>query len=123
MPYVCTIEGCIVHAAWRGTIVPEDLEAFGADMPRIGRRLGFAPDVLHTFEAVTGLGFEPAAAYQYSLKQKQVEIPNPIRVAMATTTKENEYLATVFKMLNRATNLEMEVFPSEAVARRWLARE
>ncbi len=92
-------------------------------MPRIGRGLGFAPDVLHTFEGVTELGFDLAGAYQYSLKQKQVAIPNPIRAAMVATTKENEYLATVFVKLNRAPNLEMKVFFDEPSARCWLARQ
>ena len=123
MPYSCTIEGRIVHVSWHGLISQEDFDSLGKDMPRIGRKLGFAPDVIHTFEAVTELGFEPAAAYQYSLKQKQVEIPNPIRAAMVTTTRENEYLVTIFKMLNRTTNLEMKVFPDEASARHWLVRE
>jgi hypothetical protein len=112
-----------VHVSWHGLIAQADLDSFSKEMPRIGRGLGFAPDVLHTFEAVTGLGFDPAAAYQYSHKQRQVEIPNPIRAAMVVTTKESEYLATVFMKLNRAANLEMQVFFDEASARHWLARE
>lgn len=123
MPYTCAVEGRIVCVSWHGLLAQEDLDALGQDMPRIGRGLGFAPDVLHTFKAVTGLGFEPTAAYQYSLKQKAVRIPNPIRAAMVATTKENEYLATVFVKLNRATNLEMKVFFDEPSARCWLARQ
>ena len=123
MPYSCTNDGRVVHVSWHGLLAQDDLDSLGKEMPRIGRGLGFAPDVLHTFEGVTGLGFDPAAAYQYSLKQRQVEIPNPIRAAMVVTTKESEYLATVFMKLNRATNLEMQVFFDEASARRWLARE
>ena len=63
------------------------------------------------------------AAYQYALQQKHVSIPNPVRSAMVVTTKESEYLATIFKTLNRTPNLEMKVFYDEASARRWLARE
>lgn len=123
MPITCTTEGRIVHATWSGTIAKEDLESLGKGMPRIGRELGFAPDVLHTYEGVTGVSFEPVAAYHYALQQKQVSIPNPVRSAMVVTTKESEYLATIFKTLNRTANLEMKVFYDEASARRWLARE
>jgi len=123
MPINCTIEGRIVHIAWSGTIAKEDLESLGNEMPQIGRKLGFAPDVLHTYDGVTGVSFEPVAAYQYALQQKQILIPSPVRSAMVVTTKESEYLATIFKTLNRTPNLEMRVFYDEASARRWLARE
>ncbi len=123
MPIICTTEGRIVHAAWSGMITKDDLENLGKEMPRIGRELGFAPDVIHTYEGVTDVGFEPVAAYQYPLQQKQVSIPSPVRSAMVVTTKESEYLATIFKTLNRTPNLEMKVFYDEASARRWLARE
>jgi hypothetical protein len=123
MPYSYTIEGRIVHVRWQGSIVKEDLESLGREMPRVGRQLGFAPDVLHTFGETTGFSFEPLAAYQYSLQQKQVKIPNPIRAAMVAATPDCEALATVFKTLNRTPNLEMQVFANEAAARRWLARQ
>ena len=123
MPFSCTVEEYCVHVAWRDAISVGDLRSFGQEMPRIGRTLGRAPDVLHTFEAVTGLGFDPAAAYEYSVRQKAVAIPNPIRAAMVATTKENEYLATLFLKLNRAPNLDMRVFFDEASARAWLARQ
>ncbi len=91
-------------------------------MPRIGRTLGFAPNVLHTFAPEAELGFDPTVAYHYSLQQRQVVIPNPVRAAIVATTKESEYLANVFKSLNRVSNLELQVFFDETSARRWLAR-
>ena len=123
MPITCTTKGRIIHVSWSGTIAKDDLETLGKELPRIGRALGFAPDVLHTFEGATGLDFEPAAAYQYARQQKPVAIPETVRAAMVVTTKEAEYLSTVFKTLNRRPNLEMKVFFDEASARRWLARE
>ncbi len=123
MPYSYTNEGRIVHVSWLGLVTKEDLVALVEDMPRIGRELGLAPDVLHTFAAVTGHSFQPIAAYMYSLLQKRVEIPNPIRAAIVATTPEGEALAKVFKTLNRTHNLEMKVFGNEAAARRWLARQ
>ena len=122
MPYTYTIEGRIVHVAWHGTIAREDLESFGEAMPRVGRELGYAPDVIHTFEGTIGYSFQPIAAYMYSLLQRRAQIPNPIRAAIVATTQEGEALATVFKTLNRTRNLEMKVFSNEAAARLWLAR-
>ncbi len=91
-------------------------------MPQIGRRLGAAPDVLHTFEGAEDFGFEPIAAYLHSQAQRNVTIPNPIRAAVVATTQECEALATAFKTLNRTPNLEVKVFANEAAARLWLAR-
>ncbi len=123
MPYSYTTEGRIVHVSWHGLVTKDDLVAFGVDMPRVGQELGFAPDVLHTFDAVTGHSFQPIAAYMYSLLQKRVRIPNPIRAAIVATTPEGAALAKVFTTLNRTRNLEMKVFANEAAARRWLARQ
>ena len=123
MPYSYFNEGRIVHVSWHGLVTKEDLVAFVDDMPRVGQALGLAPDVLHTFEAVTGHSFQPIAAYMYSLLQKRTQIPNPIRAAIVATTQEGEALGTVFKTLNRTSNLEMKVFANEAAARRWLARK
>jgi len=122
MPYAYTSKGRIVRVSWYGVVTQEDLKAFVADMPRVGRKLGFAPDVIHTFDGVTGHSFQPIAVYMYTLLQKQVQIPNPIRVAMVATTPEGQALAEVFKALNRMRNLEMDVFADEPAARRWLAR-
>ncbi len=123
MPYSYAIEGRIVLVAWFGVVGPEDLVAFGREMPELGRDLGFAPNVLHTFDGVTGVGFEPAVIYEYSQIQRQTPVPNPIRVALVAKTKANEYLAAVFKTFNHTPNLELEVFAGEAAARRWLARD
>lgn len=123
MPYTHNIEDRIVHVCWYGAITQQDLDDFGSEMPRIGRSLGFAPDVLHTFAAVTGLGLKPIEAFTYSLRQNQEPIPNPIRSAIVADTGEGEALATVFKELNRTPNLEMKVFADESAARRWLERK
>ncbi|HOG92339.1 MAG TPA: hypothetical protein PK879_08600 [Opitutaceae bacterium] len=51
---------------------------------------------------------------------KQVPPPVPIRSAMVNATMQGEYVATLFKMLNRVENIEMRVFCDEASARLWL---
>jgi hypothetical protein len=123
MPYTSTIEEGIVHVRWHGTLSKADFDSLAKDMPRIGRELGHAPNVLHTFEDTLGADFEPISAYQYSLRQKQAKIPNPVRAAIVVSSPKGEAMASIFKTLNRTPNLEMRVFADEAVARLWLARE
>jgi len=103
-------------------VSPADLDVFGKEMPQIGRNLGFAPDVLHTFADIEGLGLSPIEAFTYSLRQNQEPIPNPVRCAIVTGSDKNTALAIVFRDLNRTPNLTMKVFTDEAAARRWLAR-
>jgi hypothetical protein len=121
MPYSYTIAERIVHVCWSGDVSKRDLDAFGEEMPRIGWQLGFAPDVLHTFAEVTS-GLPPIEAFLYSQRQDQVPIPNPMRAAIVINTEECEALANVFRALDATSNLTMKVFPTEAEARRWLAR-
>ena len=122
MPYTYTIEERVVHVSWSGDVSKRDLDAFGEEMPRVGQRLGFAPDVLHTFADVMP-GLQPIEAFMYSQRRNQVPIPNPIRVAIVAQDQLGEALATVFQELNRTPNLTMKVFPTEAEGRRWLARK
>lgn len=123
MPYSYAIEERLVLVAWYGVVGPEDLAAFGREMPEIGRGLGFAPDMIHSFAGVTETVFEPAGIFEYSQRQRLIPMPNPCRVAMVVTTKSNEYLVNVFKTFNHTPNLEMKVFRDEATARRWIARK
>lgn len=122
MPYSSIIEGRVVHIVWSGVMSREDLQSLGKGMPRIAAELGFAPDVLHTFDAVTGHSFQPLAAYMLSLLRKRVEIPTPVRSAAVATTAEGKSMARMMATLNRNHNLEMKVFESEEAARRWLGR-
>jgi hypothetical protein len=122
MPYTYALEDRLVHITWSGVMAKEDLQAFGKDMPRIAAELGFAPDVLHTFDGVTGYSFPPIAAYMLSLLRKRVEIPTPVRSASVARTPEARAVAKMFAELNRTRNLEMRVFDDEASARRWISR-
>ena len=122
MPYSYIIEGRVVHIVWSGVISKEDLQSVGKAMPRLAAELGFAPDVLHTFDTVIGHSFQPLAAYMFSLLRKRVEIPNPVRSAAVATTPEGKSMARMMATLNRNHNLEMKVFASEEAARRWLDR-
>lgn len=121
VPYNYTIEDRIVHLAWSGVVSKEDLQAIGKEMPRLAAELGFAPDVLHTFDAVAGYSFQPIAAYALSLLRKRAVIPYPVRSAAVARTPETRALARIFVALNRTRNLKMEVFEAEEPARRWIA--
>jgi hypothetical protein len=123
MPFTHTIEDRIVHVEWAGIVSKEDLQAIGKLMPRLSAELGFAPDVLHTFDAVTGYGFQPIAAYMVSLLRKRAVIPCPVRSASVVKTPEAKSLASIFKALNRSPNLTIEIFESEAAARRWIGEK
>ncbi len=122
MPFSHAIDGRVVHVAWYGAVTAEDIAALEQELPAISRSLGFAADVLHTFVGVTSADFSPTAAFASSRRMQQAAIPNPIRVAMVVVTKENEFLATIFKTLNHSPSIEMKVFFDEPSARRWLAR-
>ena len=87
----------------------------------LAAELGFAPDVLHTFDAVAGYSFQPIAAYALSLLRKRAVIPYPVRSAAVARTPETLALARIFIALNRTRNLTMEVFDSEEKGRRWIA--
>lgn len=120
MPYSYSINDGIVRVVWEGMVTKDDLSSFGQAMPQVGRSLGYAPDVLHTFDEVTDHAFQPIAAYSYSLTLKRVRIPNRVRAAIVARTGEGQALAQVFKTLNRTANLEMEVFADEAAALAWI---
>ena len=95
VPYTYTIEDRIVHLAWSGVVAKEDLQAIGREMPRLAAELGFAPDVLHTFDAVAGYSFQPIAAYALSLLRKRVVIPYPVRSAAVARTPESLALSLI----------------------------
>lgn len=120
MPYSITIEGRVAHVHWFGALCRRDLDTLGQDLPRVGRQLGFAPHVLHTFGEVKA-GLPPIEAFTYALRPGQAPIPNPVRAAIVADSDTAEALATVFRLLNATPNLEMAVFKNEAEARGWLA--
>jgi hypothetical protein len=123
MPYTHTVEGRIVHIVWSGVVSKEDLQSLGEDLPRFAAELGFAPDLLHNFDAVTGYGFQPIAAYMLSLVRKRLAIAHPVKSASVAKTPELRRMVQIFKTLNRTHNLTMEIFDSEEAARRWLGEQ
>jgi hypothetical protein len=123
MPYTYTVEDRIVHIAWDGTISRQDLQSVDQEMPRLAVRLGFGPNVLHTFAEATGHNYELITAYMVSLIRKRIAIPHPVKSALVATTPETKRMAELFRELDATPNLTIEVFASEAAAREWLDEE
>lgn len=120
MPFSHQIEGRIVHLRWRGVMATEELSLIGPLMRELSRELGFVPQLLHTFDEISGCDLAPLAAYEHSAERQRVPIPKPARAAAVAKTVEVRDMARVFQLLNRNPGLEMEVFDSEEDARAWL---
>ncbi len=120
MPFTHAIEDRVVHIRWSGVLTQGDLEGIGKLMPQLVRQLGFVPQVLHTYDAVTGCDFPPLAVYEHSEQRRQLHIPQPSRAASVAKTAVVRDMARVFQLLNRNPNLELEVFATEEAARAWL---
>ncbi len=86
MPFTHTVEDRILHFRWNGVISREDLQRFGAEMPGLVERIGFIPDVLHTFDEVTGYSFQPLMVYLFSMLRKRATIPRPVKSAAVAKT-------------------------------------
>jgi hypothetical protein len=127
MPFTYTIEGRLLHFHWSGTLTQTDIQAMGAAMPKLSQQVvgatGKMPDVLHDFEAVESCDFPPIAAYDQSLRRRNVPIPRPVKSAIIASQNGGRAMARLFQALNRNPNLTMEIFDSEAAARQWLAAE
>jgi hypothetical protein len=120
MPFTATVEDKIIHIAWEGVVSQDDLQHVDREIPRLATELRFAPNVLHTFDAVTERGFEPMAVYAVSQQRRQRKIPVPVKSALVVRTPEARRVAEVFMALNRTPNLTLETFDSEKRARAWL---
>ena len=120
MPFTHAVEDDILHFNWYGIITREDLQTFGKNMPALAASLGFVPNVLHTFDQMTGYRFQPLVGYTLSLLRKREKIPYPVKAAAVVNTPEKLALARLFKACNHSPNLTIEIFESEERARAWL---
>ncbi len=109
-----------MHIRWSGVLTQADLGRIGQLMPQLVRELGFIPQLLHTYDAVTGCDFPPLAVYEHSEQRRHLHIPQATRAALVAKTPVVRDMARVFQLLNRNPNLEMEIFDTEAAARAWL---
>ena len=123
MPATHEVKDRIVHFSWTGSVTGEDLKSLGQTLQTLGASLGFAPDVLHTFDQMNGAPFEPWSGFEHSLRQERVRLRNATKSALVAKTPEVLAVARMMQTLNRNPNLAMEIFPSEETALAWLRDE
>lgn len=121
MPYSHSIKEHYIHIQWHGELCNEDLRSIGAELPGISAKLGYAPNILHTFDEVTGGKIEPWSIFQHSLRREDTRLPNKAKSAAVAKTAKVHAITRLFMELNRNPNIVMEVFDDEEAAIRWLA--
>lgn len=121
MPYSHSIKDHYLHIQWHGELCNEDLRSIGAELPGISARLGYAPNVLHTFDDVTGGKIEPWSIFQHSLRREDTRLPNKAKSAAVAKTAKVHAITRLFMELNRNPNIVMAVFDSEEAAIKWLS--
>ncbi|ACB77340.1 hypothetical protein [Opitutus terrae] len=120
MPYQFTQTDEFVLIEWCGEMTDEDLVALGRQMPQIATKIGYAPNVLHTFDQVTGAQIKPWSIFEHSLRQKRLRLKNPIKCAWVVHTPEVRRMGQLAQELNRNPNLTLELFDTLAAAKTWL---
>ncbi len=109
-----------VHVIWHGELSKEDLDTLSVEMPRIGRQLGHAPNVLHTFDETSGTSLRFEAMHSYGRDLRLVKLPNPCRIASVCTHQVGFGLARMMQLINQNPDLKMEVFSDKEAALHWL---
>jgi hypothetical protein len=109
-----------VHVAWYGSLVNEDLAMLGAEMPKIGQLLGKVPNVLHTFDEVSGIGLQFEAMHMHSRHLARIKLPNRSRTASVCNNPLSFGMARMMQSLNHNPDLVMEVFSTMDEALAWL---
>lgn len=112
-----------VHVNWHGELVKQDLDLLSAEMPRIGRQLGHAPNVLHTFDGASGTSLHFDMLNSYSRNLRQIKLPNPCRAASVCTHPLGFGLARMMQLINQNPDVEMMVFSDKEAALRWLEED
>ena len=109
-----------VHVSWYGRLVSQDVALLSTEMPRIGMQRGRAPNVLHTYDEVEGSGLQFAALSAHGQELSRIKLPNPCRSALVCSNPLAFGLARMMQMLNRNSDLQIEVFSNLEEARQWL---
>lgn len=120
MPYQLTQTEDFVHIEWCGEMTDDDLIALSRQMPQIATRLGYAPNVLHTFDQVTGAKIKPWSLFEHSLRQKRLRLRNPIKCGWVVRDATVRRMGMLAQELNRNPNLMVELFDTIAAAKAWL---
>lgn len=121
MPYERVIDAAFVHYRWRGEFTKSDLLAIGRELPELAQRLGYAPNVLHTFPKGLAGKIEPWTVFEHSIRRRNTVLQNPAKVAWVAREPQLLAVGRMLQELNRNPNIAIEIFAGEAAARRWLS--
>lgn len=120
MAFKHTIHEDYIHIEWYGELTRSDLQELGSLIPELGFKMGYAPNVLHTFDAVTSASLQPWDAFQHSLRIEDARLPNRAKSASVAKHPAALAMASLFQELNRNPMLVMETFNTEEEAITWL---
>jgi hypothetical protein len=120
MPYERVIDPGFIHYRWHGEFTKADLVSIGRDLPELAAELGYAPNVLHTFPAGLTGNIEPWTVFEHSIRRRNTVLKNPAKVAWVAVDPHIVTVGRMLQELNRNPNIEIEIFPADAAARRWL---
>ncbi len=109
-----------VHVTWYGSLANDDLALLGTEMPKLGIQLGKVPNVLHTFDEVTGIGMQFEAMHSHGRHLGRIKLPNRSRTASVCSNPLSFGMARMMQSLNHNPDLQMEVFSTMEEALRWL---
>jgi len=109
---------------WAGKFEPSDLGVLRRELPQWQEKLGYAPNVLHTFDKLdVNSDFQPLDAFDHTIKRKSTQVFGRAKSAMIAKTEDVYKVSSLFSVLNRNPNIEMRVFSTEAAALAWLREE
>ena len=109
-----------VHVSWHGELVSQDLTQLSHELPKLGLQLGKAPNVLHTFDEVRGMGLAARALEAHGRHLAQIKLPNPSRSASVCHNPLAFGMARMMQLYNQNPDLQIEVFSDEVEAVDWL---
>jgi len=120
MPFRLHIQAPLVHIEWYGELVNADFTRFLTELPKIGRQLGYAPNLLHTFDEVTDAHLHYDEANAQAEHRSRIALPNKIRSATVANRPLIYGFTRMFITLNSNPDIEMQVFSSQEEAHAWL---
>jgi len=120
MPFRRTVQDHFVHIEWYGILRPADFAQLLLEVPRIGRSLGYAPNILHTFDEVLEIGMDFASLSSHSRQREAIYLPNKVKVATVSERLLVFGFSRMIELMNETPMMEMRVFKLRAEAEAWL---
>jgi len=120
MPFRHTIQDHFVCIEWYGILTPADFAQLLQELPRIGRSLGYAPNILHTFDEVLEIKMDYELFWSHSRQREAIFLPNKVKVATVSDRPIVFGLSRMIESINQSPLVEMHVFKLRPEAEAWL---